>query len=43
LGECTLVLLHPGVTHTLAWDAAAERRGIQQITTAINTLKAPRI
>lgn len=43
LAECSLVLLHPGVTHTLAWDAAAERRGIQQITTAINTLKAPRI
>jgi ATP-dependent helicase/nuclease subunit A len=38
LAECTLVLLHPGVMHTLAWDVAAERRGIDEISAAIAAL-----
>jgi ATP-dependent helicase/nuclease subunit A len=38
LAECTLVLLHPQVTRTLAWDVAGEQRGIASITAAIAAL-----
>jgi ATP-dependent exoDNAse (exonuclease V) beta subunit len=38
LAECTLVLLHAGVTQPLEWNAAEERRGIAAITDAIAAL-----
>jgi ATP-dependent helicase/nuclease subunit A len=40
LAECVLVLLHPGLTHTYQPDAAADRRGMEQITKAIAAMRS---
>jgi ATP-dependent helicase/nuclease subunit A len=40
LAECVLVLLHPGLTHTYQPDAAADRRGVEQITKAIAAMRS---
>lgn len=41
LAECTLVLLHAGAEHEYLWTEAAERRGVERITAAIDSLAAP--
>jgi ATP-dependent helicase/nuclease subunit A len=38
LTECTLVVLHAGSEHEYKWSEADERRGIERITAAINSL-----
>jgi ATP-dependent helicase/nuclease subunit A len=40
LTECVLVLLDADREHVFAWDAANERRGVEQITAAMDVLAA---
>ena len=40
LEECVLALLHPGLEHRFAWDAAARRRGVDRVSAAIEAFVA---